>query len=1194
MKFNDCPANGLRIAIAGKFSIFLFALLILISGSALSQNISYSGSNVTPNQIMAAVKQQTKLVFIYKNEVLKDARKISIDVKDMPVQAFLTKAFENQNFTFTLHENTIVLKKRPEQNMSSKETASPAGGNLITIKGRISDESGKPLAGAVVRIKGSNKSVVTDADGIYEINGVDEKAVLIFSSVNMQTAEIPVNGRTQIDVMAQARVSELNEVTVQLNTGYQSLPRERATGSFGVVTAKQLAQYPTVSILERLQGLVSGVDISTVTTAGKSRSGTVAIRGISTIVSSYTKVGTDPLLVIDGFPSPITISNGALNFINPDDVDQITFLKDAAAASIWGIQAANGVIVITTKKGSRNSRPVVNFMTTLGTSNRPKPNYGKMMTTSQYIDLERELVSKGVFTDPVLSTSSYYPTNNSQAQAILFKNKRGEITTDEMNRQLDALGKIDNTSQVSQYLLQPPTTHQYNISVSGGGLNSSYFVSGYFYDEDRAYRSNRNRGYSIKAGNSFSFYNNRVSLTTDVTFGNTRDKINNAAVTAMSISPGGLRVYDLLKDANGNNVYYDVLTTPKVARTLEGKGYQSFLYSPVDELNYSNTYQTNNNFLLNLSANANITSWLSLNVSGNMGRIFSQEETYWEPDSYNARLMVNQATSINSTGARVYGIPIGGKEVLSNGNNRSYNLRGQLNVNKSWAGKHQVNFLAGSEIREVSTQSSADTRYGYDKSINAFRVVNPGANYTDMFGITQQIGATSAPIVEKTVRSLSYYANGSYALMDKYILSGSARFDDNNLLGVDRRKRAVPLWSGGFKWNLSKEAFMKNITWINQLSLRGTYGFSGNAPQGYAPVTVISLLGSDFYTGLPYANISTPAIDNLAWEKTRMINYGIDYSILDSRVYGSIEYYRKRTTDIIWSMPINASYGFTDLLFNTATLNGKGVDLMLNVVPVRTTHLKWTSTINLSYNTNIVKDSRFQKPTTSFDPTILYNGYPSDYLFSYAWAGLDSTGQSLIKDPLKPGKVYSVAEYPFEGIRKYSGRTKSPWFGAFSNTVQYKGWQLSAQLLYSFGGVFRKPSMTSVGYSNTTIVGRLGDMAERWKQKGDETRTNVPGLVYGPGTSYYTSLQRYTESDFLIRSRSNIRLQQIQLSYAVPQRYLGNSGIKAITLSGTCRNLGIIWAANKDKLDPDYLYTVGNNYQLAPVVSYTFQASISF
>ncbi|HSC36581.1 MAG TPA: TonB-dependent receptor, partial [Chitinophagaceae bacterium] len=566
------------------------------------------------------------------------------------------------------------------------------------------------------------------------------------------------------------------------------------------------------------------------------------------------------------------------------------------------------------------------------------------------------------------------------------------------------------------------------------------------------------------------------------------------------------------------------------------------------------------NLALNLSLNVRVTPWLSAMASGNIGRYFSESELYWEPDSYDARMMINTATSLNTAGARVYGLPTGGKLDMNSGSGRTYSLRGQLAVDKSWNSIHRLNVLAGTEIREKYDKTTGEVRYGYDKSINSFRSVSAGSTYRTMYNSTQTISATSKAMSELTTRSLSYFANAAYTFDNKYTVTGSARFDDFNLLGVDRRKRAIPLWSGGVKWNLKNERFLQHVPWINQLSARATYGISGNAPQGYAPVTVVFISGADFYTGYPYASVSTPAVDNLAWEKTRMANYGIDYSLFNSRLFGSVEYYRKKTTDIIWQMPINSTYGFSTTLFNTGNLTGKGVDISLNVVPVALKNFRWTAFMNLSYNTNIMKDVRFKTATTSFSPENLYDGYPTDYLFSYLWGGLDNTGQALIKDPLNPQKTYTVNDFPFENIRVYSGRTTSPWFGGFGSSFEYKGFSLSCMFSYQFGGVYRKPSINNIGFSNNTNVGRIGDLAQRWRKPGDEAFTNVPGLEFGANTIFNQSVTRYSESTYLIRSKSSIHLRQVSLSYNVPKQLIAKAGMKGLSLSAVARNLGMIWA----------------------------------
>lgn len=1181
------PAFSQMLRIMRMTAFILLGFFLSVSANTYSQEVNISGKDIPLKKVFSLVYKQTGYVVFTNERLLDRTIPVTVNARHQPVMEFLTDVFSSQPLNFTVEGKTIFLSER-------KVVAAVADTILIpTLKGKIIDSAGMPISDVTVALRNTKIFTVTNGRGEFTLDNVPHDGTLLLSSIAFKGRSVKIEGRSTLTVTLEKDIKNLGEVEVVLNNGYELLPQERATGSFGVVTTKQLGKYPVVSILERLQGLVPGVDISMKTTANKSRSGTVKIRGLSTIVSTfYTKVSTDPLLVIDGFPSQVSIQNGALDFINPDDVETITFLKDAAAASIWGMQAANGVIVIQTKRGTRNSKPTLSFSSTLGTSSRPSLDYGKRMSIPAYIELEKELILKNRLFDPLPSSnagSSFFPENISQAQEIVYRFRRGTITEAQMNEQLTALGKIDNRSQMEDYMLQSPTTQQYNISLSGGGANNSYFLSGYMYKEDRLYRSNTNNGYSIKAGNTSHMMNGRFSISTDLTFSNTKDKVNGTAVKAMSLVSGGMRPYDLLKDASGNNVYYDLLVIPKLAREFESKGYLPFSYSPIDELNYSNTTATSHNLSLNVALNGKITSWLGVNVSGNIGRMFAESEIHWEPESYDARLLINKATSINSTGGRVYGAPLGGKLDLSRNSRKSYNLRGQINVNKTFNDIHQLNMLLGTEIRETYGKADGEIRYGYDRVINVFRTVNPGGQFRDINGYTQTLGATSKLMTENTTRALSHYANGSYTLMNKYTLSASMRFDDYNLLGVERRKRAIPLYSGGLKWDISKEDFLSHVSWLNRLGLRMTFGTSGNAPQGYAPVTVINILGTDFETTYPYANIASPAVDNLGWEKTKMTNYGIDFSLFSNRVSGSVEYYRKRTTDIIWQLPINSTYGFSSLLFNTANLQGHGVDVGLNVGIIASRNVNWSSAINASYNTNIIKDARFERPTTSFDPETLYSGYPSDYVFSYAWAGLDNTGQSLIRDPKIQGKTYTINEYPTQDIRVYSGRSTSPWIGMWSNTVRYKGLELNVQFQGAFGGVFRKPSIESMGFSNNLFLGRSGDLEERWRKPGDEAFTNVPGMEFGANTNYFASIDRYRFSDFLIRSRSNIRLQQVSLSYEVPSYLLAKIYTKSVTVSAVARNLGMLWAANKEKLDPEYLYVTGNNYQLPPITNYSFR-----
>ena len=1167
-------------------SVILLASLMQVAAAGFAQKISLSEKNASLTRIFAQIKSQSGYDFVADGNVLKTANLVNVDVKNMELPKVLDLIFKDQPLAFEI-QNKMVVVLRKERSFIDRITEAFV---KVDIRGLVVNERGEAMAGANVSVRGRNQVARTTGDGSFSLLNLTGKETLITTFIGYKADTLTLNGQNSVVIAMKPLVAALEDVSI-VSTGYQDVNKDRATGSFGIVTAKELAQFPTISVLERLQGLVPGVNISTKTTAGQSRNGTINIRGISTIVGQNTQVSTEPLLVIDGFPSQISIARGGLDFLNPDDIQQVTFLKDAAASSIWGIQAANGVIVITTKKGKQNSAPSLNFSTTYSTSAKPKPGFGPLLSNSDYIELEKDMVNNYLVSDPVPGN---FEKNNSQAQAIIFKNKRGEISEAQMNAELAALALNDNGDQISEYLLQRPTTKQYNLSLSGGGINSSYYMSGFYYTDDRVYKSNKNKGYSFNIGTTSALFKGRVNINTSLSYANTTDKTNPASAVAMSMTELGLRPYDMLKNPDGSIKYYDALLVPEKARALEGMGYLPFRYSPIDELNFNNTMNTGNNLGLNVDINGKITPWLSVTLSGNAGRNFNERENYQEPDSYAARIMVNKGTSINSSGRPVYGIPIGGRLALDNSLVRSYNVRGQVNVNKNWDNKHELNMVLGNEIREVFNKNSGETRYGYDKVINAFSVVNPTVGYLDMYGNRPYIGATTAAVVEKTTRALSYYANGSYTFNSKYTISGSGRFDDLNLLGVARRKRAIPLWSTGVAWNMKKENLLKDIDWLSSLSGRFTYGFTGNAPQGYAPVTVINLNGTDGYSGLPGANIARPAREDLAWETTRMINYGLEFSLFDSRISGSLEYYKKHTTDIFYDLPINATYGFSNTLFNAAKLDGKGVDLGVSFAVVRSKQVTWNNTINLSYNTNIIHDERFKTPIGNEDVAqgkIIHDGYPTDFLFAYKFAGLDQKGETLIEDPKEPGKFYTTWDFPYYDIKEYSGRTASPWFGAYNTNVTYKRFDLGFQFQYQLGGVFLKPSISDGG----TYASRAGDLAQRWRKPGDELTTNVPGINtdYTQGFLYSVSAERYSNSDLLVRSRSNVKLQQIRLAYAVPQRIATRLGVKSLNISAVCRNLGMIWAKNKEHIDPDYIYNFSSTYQLAPVRTYSFQVSLS-
>jgi len=345
---------------------------------------------------------------------------------------------------------------------------------------------------------------------------------------------------------------------------------------------------------------------------------------------------------------------------------------------------------------------------------------------------------------------------------------------------------------------------------------------------------------------------------------------------------------------------------------------------------------------------------------------------------------------------------------------------------------------------------------------------------------------------------------------------------------------------------------------------------------------------------LPYTSIGQAANPLLGWETTKTINLGLDAGFFNERIGITVDVYRKKTENILYNMPSNSTYGFSTLQVNAASLKGHGVEVSLTGVPVKSADWRWTSTFNLAFNTNKVTDNRFPNNTGSIGGSnTVYNNYPNDYVFAYAWAGLDSVGQTQLFDSTGK-KLNSLASNTAKKQMRYMGRSTPPYFGGFMNTIQYRNFTLSARITFYMGYVFRRQDL-SAGYPNSSnaVTGMLNNnqiLNSRWRKAGDEATALVPGLA----KINFNSLDWFRNADLNVLDASNVRFQQVTLGYALPQSVLGKIKVfRAINANVTVSNLGIIWRANKEGIDPDYANT-SNYSNLPPSVNYTFNLNCSF
>jgi TonB-linked SusC/RagA family outer membrane protein len=1178
-------------------TIIILACCIQVSAKTYSQSITYSCRNESLENVFKVIKQQTGYLVFYDQNELDASKKVTLDIKNQPLESLIRQALKDQPLSYSFEDKTIIISKRSMVNEMLAEIKVPQ-----MIYGFVVDERGNPVEQASVMLLPSRRLMVTGQTGRFNFPDVKPgEYTLRISHLSYEkqdqhitVANNPTDVPMTVRIIMHISLTKLTGITV--STGYQQIDRTAATGSYSVITAKDIEASPALNLMERLEGTIPGVRFDL-------RNNTIAIRG----TNSYGGQ-TAPLVVIDGFPAldqslvknpggtisatTFASNNAIIASFNPADIQSITFLKDAAAAAVWGAQAANGVIVIETKRG-RKGMSTFNASANVSTSAPADMSNLNVMNSKQYIDFEKQLFDLNYFSDP--ATYWRYPSQD-EALEDMFQVQRGTITPEERDKRLEALGKRSNQDQIKKYLLQSAVTQQYNLSMSGGGDNSTYYVSGNYSKDQLAFKSNSAERYSVTANLTNDLLQKRVTMTTGITQSFSSSTANSAALDAMSPGNNGLRPYEMLVDDQGRSINRSIAFTSHVTDSLTRLGYLPWTLNSIDELNRNNTIYRGSSSRLTSQLSTKITDWIRFDVSGMYQRATADMKNLAELNSYNTVDLVNTGTTIVG-GKPVYGVPKGGVYKLSNSTAEDYTFRMQLNVDKSWRNIHHLTVIGGNEFRQTKSGGFNQTRYGFDTDLGTSVTVNPTVPYTTIYRSTKNLPFVDGTIYANRKRYLSYYGTANYSLLDKYHLSGSLRFDDYSMIGVDRRKRAIPLWSGGAKWDIKKETFMNGIKWLDNLSLRVTEGIGGAVGTDGSAYTTINIYGTDPLTQQIYGNIGLPGNTMLGWSTTRTFNAGLDADLLNRRLSVSFDIYHKRSYGIISEQPVNSTYGWSSLSYNTSDMTNHGVELNLNGTMIRAADWTWTANFNIAYNTNKVTDVRF--PDTQQDPSSLsqlISGYPVDNVFAYRWAGLDNTGQSQVSTAA--GKIITSDMYSDENLKpedkKYMGRRTPPTFGGFSQSIRYKHLSLSMRMSYYLGYKVQKQGINSSLYPTSgSFQGFLStskELAQRWMKPGDEAFTNVPGVV----GSNFNSVTRYSLADINVIDGDHARLNQITLNYSLSGAALQRLRfLKGLTMGATVGNLGVIWRKNKEGIDPDYIFS-GTYGTLPPSKNYTFNINASF
>ena len=1123
-------------------------------------------------EVLGMVREQAGVRFIYSEVELRKAKPVSVEFENQPLQEAMEKLLAGQPFASEIEGDIVVI--RPVSPAPQTQEI-----KMRTVKGKVTDENGQPVPGANVYLKGTTIGVATDIDGNYSLTFGDSQAVLMVSFVGYKTVEEAIGTRETVNFQLEPENEALAEVVV---TGYQTISKERATGAFEKLGTEKMEMKRLDNLSSVLEGEIAGYSDG-------------IIRGVSTMNAQQS-----PLYVIDGFPVENTSIDAYgsvtenLPVLNMEDIESITVLKDAAAASIYGARAANGVIVITTKKAKEGKTQISASATW---TIHPYNYYtGHLTDAADIIELQKKWaaanpeLNNGL--DRALAEADNLRNNYawpSKGIDILLNQYTNQISQAEAEAQLEELASRGYAyyDDVEKYAKRNSFYQQYYLSVGKAtGKNNLVFSVSYRNNkEEDIYTKDDQVGLNLQNSLQVTDWL-KADVGMYINFRNgttqTYDLLNSysAGFTAMP--------YDRLVDEEGNPVSWTSQYTQTVRDNIENYGLYDVTITPLDEL--GRRLEKSRDFTSRIFGKLEVKflPWLSYTAQYQYEYGENRMNRLEEMDSFQTRELINSfATAEN--GEAVYNLPEGDIYYTERQTTNNYNFRQQLNVDKTFNGVHNLTWIIGQEVRNQKLQYESVTRYGYDDDMLSSQYINESEFVNGYTGLMDSWAYISAPWAKSELvnRFVSFYSNAAYSYNNRYALSASIRWDRSNLWGTNSKYQNKPLWSVGASWNINNEAFF-NASWVDMLKLRASYGIGGNIAKDAAPYLTASYYTSTLVGG-QYGNISSPPNPDLRWEKTTTVNVGVDFAFFAGRMSGTLEFYNRNSDDLLanqMGVPTEG-FGYSTLSFNNGAMRNRGFELTLRGDVINRGGFVWNMGYMLSYNKNKVTKINVEAPAyylqLDYPEAYPREGKPYNAIYAYKWAGLSAEGEPQIYDA--EGNITTTDYTNLDAIH-YVGTTVPVYSGSFTNVFTYKNLELSVQMLYEGGHKFRSTNIPAINMGRTDVSVTSKDIMNAWEQPGDEAVTDVPRILFsGISEAYnYDRESIYRGADIHVLDASKIVFNNISLSYRVPNEWMKKVGLSAAKLQFNVENAGTI-AFDKDagymlgtKDKPNYVLGLSLNF----------------
>lgn len=1193
-----------KLSLTMKLTAFLMVIASLqISAKTFSQKITLSVKNTPLREVLQEIRKQSGYKLVYNTDLLQKSRPVSISVQDATINETLYQAMSNQPFQFEIEGNIILINP-----LSPKaEQAFLIRSQQQVITGKVSDATGA-LVGASVSEKDTKNVVRTNAKGEYSIKLENQGSTLIFSYIGYMTQAKAVGSQTVLNVILKEDENLLSGVVV---TGMETIKRKLFTGATQTLKMDQIKLDGATDITGMLQGRAAGVNVQNISgTFGAAPK--ISIRGGSSI-----KGQTAPLWVIDGVVrediveqttndltsgNAETLIGSTVAGINTNDIESIDILRDASATSLYGARAMNGVIVITTKKGRRDTPTAVTYTGEFSVRQTPSYNQFDILNSYENMGILTELKSKGF-----LNQSNLAGVSNSGVYGMAYDkmNTYDPITktfqlgnTDQdLNRFLQKY-EMANTDWFST-LFRPSLMNNHTLTFSGGGAKNGYYASVGYLNDPGWTKADKVDQLAVNFKNTF-YFSDKVNLTLSTLSSIRKQK----APGTLNSSPDSY-FGTVTRDFDINPFSY-ALSTSRVLRPYDENGnleYYRKNFAPFNILNeIENNYMDINvkDFQFQADFKYKITDKIDFSSIGSARFVNSEREVFALEKSNRVGAYRSASTALIRENNRflyrdpdvvgyipTVAIPNGGIYSKYDNSLTNYYLRNTLHYYDKFNGKHDLDILAAQEMRYIDRGGSSFTGFGmqFDDGYVPYtdisilkKAFNEGINYFEVPAFRE--------------RSVAFLGKATYGFLDKYVISASGRYDGSNRQGEASSARWLPTWTVSGKWDLYMEKFMQDFNKsidLSALQFRASYGLTANtgpATNAYTiyknNVSINRVNGADRESVI---NISELANRYLTWEKQYSANLGLDLGFLNNRITVSTDVYQKKSFDLIDDLQASGIGGELLKTANNADMTTRGIEVAIQTTNITNGDFSWQTTLNFDHFKQ--KITKLEVRSSVFD-LVQQNGgnsigYPRGSLFSLNFVGLNDKGLPQFKVKDAQGDLITVSDVNMQdrnNVLSYlvnEGSVDPNMTMGLSNNFKYKNWGFSFFLYGSTGNKIRKTPIFSSSYTEGFVPTK--DFANRWLLAGDELRTNVPVIadqrLLAEDGNLARAYNSYNFSTAQVADGTFLRLRNVALSYKLNETLVRRIGLNNVSVRLAATNPWLIYSDKKlNGADPEF-YNVG-------------------